>query len=57
MAKKRARSYISFVCETCKQQNYVSEKNKINTTEALKLNKYCKQCKKVESHKENKKLD
>ncbi len=57
MAKKGARILIGLLCEVCKGQNYVVEKNKINTTTALKLKKYCKKCKKHTMHKETKKLD
>jgi len=57
MAKKRARTYVGLVCEECKQQNYVTEKNKLNTPDPLELQKYCKKCKKVTRHKQMKKLD
>ena len=56
MAKKGSRILVGLVCEVCKRQNYVVEKNKINTPGALKLIKYCKQCKKRTLHKEKKKL-
>lgn len=56
MAKKGSRVLIGLVCEVCNKQNYVTEKNKINTTEAMKLKKYCNQCKKTTLHKEKKKL-
>lgn len=57
MAKKRARELIGFVCSECKQQNYVSEKNKLNTQEKLELNKFCNNCRKVTKHTETKDLD
>lgn len=57
MAKKGARILFGLICEVCKKQNYVSEKNKITTTNSLKLKKYCNKCKKRTVHKENKKLD
>ncbi len=56
MAKKGSRTLIGLVCEVCNKQNYVTEKNKINTTTPLKLNKYCNHCKKRTVHKEKKKL-
>jgi len=56
MAKKGSRVLIGLVCEVCKNQNYVVDKNKINTTTSLKLKKYCSTCKKHTSHKEKKKL-
>jgi len=57
MAKKGSRIDLGLVCEVCKSVNYVVEKNKVNTTGSLKLNKYCKKCKKHTVHKETKKLD
>ena len=57
MAKKGSRIDLGLVCEVCKSVNYVVEKNKVNTTSALKLNKFCKKCCKHTSHKETKKLD
>lgn len=56
MAKKGNRIKIGLQCEVCGSQNYITSKNKINTTEALKPNKYCKVCKKRTKHKEKKKL-
>jgi large subunit ribosomal protein L33 len=57
MAKKGARILLGLVCEVCKSQNYVIEKNKLNTQSALKLKKYCRNCRKHQLHKETKKLD
>jgi len=57
MAKKGSRVLVGLVCEVCKRQNYVVEKNKVNTTSPLKLKKYCRSCKKHTTHKESKKLD
>ena len=57
MAKKSARVLFGLICTECKNQNYVSEKSKINTQEPLTLNKYCNKCKKKTAHKESKKLD
>jgi large subunit ribosomal protein L33 len=56
MAKKGSRVLLGLTCEVCKKQNYVIEKNKVNTTTALKLKKYCNKCKKHTEHKEKKKL-
>lgn len=56
MAKKGSRVLIGLVCEVCHKQNYVTEKNKVVTTESLKLKKYCNHCKKHTLHKEKKKL-
>lgn len=57
MAKKRgARIKIGLVCGECKNQNYVTEKNRLNTSDPLKLKKYCPNCRKRTVHKERKKL-
>ncbi len=56
MAKKGSRVKIGLVCETCKAQNYVTEKNKLNQPERIKLKKLCPKCKKRTVHKEKKKL-
>jgi len=57
MAKKGSRVLLGLVCEVCNKQNFVTQKNKINTTEPLRLSKYCNACKKTTQHKERKKLD
>lgn len=56
MAKKGSRVKLGLTCEVCKTQNYVTEKNKLNTTETIKLKKHCPKCKKHTVHKEKKKL-
>jgi len=56
MAKKGSRILVGLVCETCNKQNYVVQKNKVNTTGSLRLKKYCNRCKKHTGHKEKKKL-
>ena len=45
MAKNENRPNIALVCTECKHENYVTVKNKKNTTEKLELNKYCKHTK------------
>ncbi|PIY72092.1 50S ribosomal protein L33 [Candidatus Roizmanbacteria bacterium CG_4_10_14_0_8_um_filter_33_9] len=57
MAKKGSRMLVGLVCSVCSKQNYIVEKNKVNTPTALKLKKYCNKCKKNTDHKERKKLD
>jgi len=57
MAKKGSRILIGLVCESCKRLNYVTEKNKVNMSEKLKIKKYCPACKKRMVHQETKKLD
>ena len=60
MAKKGAREIVGLVCTVCKNQNYVTERNKINMDTKgkgkLQIKKYCKHCKKVQLHKETTKL-
>lgn len=56
MAKKSSRQLFGLVCSVCGSQNYVTSKNKLNTADALTMDKYCKTCKKHTSHKERKKL-
>jgi large subunit ribosomal protein L33 len=57
MARKGSRVLVGLVCEVCGSQNYTTQKNKVNTTEPLKLKKYCRACRKQTPHKEKKKLD
>ncbi len=57
MAKKEQRLTIAMICTVCKSQNYMTQRNKINTTEKLKLRKFCPTCKKHQEHKETGKLD
>lgn len=52
MAKKGKRITLNLECTTCKRQNYVTEKNKVNTQDKLLMKKFCRQCKKVTEHKE-----
>ncbi len=55
MAKKgEARDNVTLVCTVCKNENYRVEKNKRNTPERLKLNKYCPKCNKHTEHNEKK---
>jgi len=56
MAKKGPRILVALVCTQCKSQNYITQKNKLNTPEKLKLPKYCKKCRKRTEHKETSKL-
>lgn len=39
-------------CEECKEENYLTQKNKRNTADRLEMKKYCPRCKKVTLHKE-----
>ena len=56
MAKKGPRIKVVLICEVCNSKNYITVRNKINTTEKLRLKKYCPKCKKKTWHKESKKL-
>lgn len=57
MAKKgEHRITIGLVCTVCKNRNYVTQKNKLETPEKLKLKKYCRHCRKTVEHKEVDKL-
>jgi len=56
MAKKGPRILLAFKCKECQSQNYISQKNKVNTTEKLELKKYCRKCLKHTLHKETTKL-
>ncbi len=57
MAKKGQRIKVGLTCTVCNRHNYTTEKNKQNTVNPLKLNKYCPNCRKSTPHKEKKKLD
>lgn len=54
MAKKTSRLLITLACEECKNRNYTSSKNKQNTPDRIVRKKFCRTCKKVQSHKETK---
>ncbi|OGM04604.1 50S ribosomal protein L33 [Candidatus Woesebacteria bacterium RIFCSPHIGHO2_01_FULL_39_32] len=60
MAKKGAREIVALVCSVCKNQNYVTMRNKVNMDTKgkgkLQIKKFCKHCKKVQLHKETTKL-
>ena len=57
MAKKgEHRVKIGLFCTVCKNRNYVTSRNKLNTPEKIVLKKYCKFCKKITDHKETEKL-
>ena len=56
MAKSEQRIIVGLICSVCKNRNYVTTKNKLNTPEKLLFNKYCKHCRKRTEHKETEKL-
>ena len=45
---------VVLACETCKERNYTTTKNKKNHKERMELNKYCPKCQKHTAHKETK---
>ena len=53
---KGQRFMLGFACTVCKQQNYITTKNKTNTPDKLVLRKYCSTCKKATEHKESTKF-
>jgi len=54
--KKGPRQSFGLKCTVCNAFNYITSRNKLNTTEKLKLHKYCRVCKKATEHKEASKL-
>ena len=56
MAKKSNRVLLGFQCTDCNHQNYVTQKNNVNSPEKLAMSKFCKICKKITTHKEKAKL-
>ncbi|MCD6080641.1 MAG: 50S ribosomal protein L33 [Candidatus Omnitrophica bacterium 4484_49] len=43
---------ITLACKECGSRNYLTSKNKKNTSDRLELKKYCKSCRKHTVHKE-----
>lgn len=39
-------------CSECRRENYYIEKNRQNTPDKLKMNKFCKFCRKHTEHEE-----
>lgn len=39
-------------CSECGEENYLTEKNKKNTTERIEIKKFCPKCRKQTIHKE-----
>ncbi len=53
MAKGKRQKFL-LTCAECKRRNYVTEKNVVNTTDKLELEKFCSWCKKHTTHREAK---
>ena len=51
---KGNRSLISLECTVCSERNYITTKNRRKQQDKLELSKFCKHCKKHNSHKETK---
>ena len=49
--KKGPRQAYGLKCSVCGMFNYITQRNKLNTPEKVKLNKYCKTCRKTTEHK------
>lgn len=54
--KKGPRVIVGLKCASCGAFNYITERNKLNTPEKLKLRKYCKRERKYTEHSETSKL-
>lgn len=46
------REKINLTCQTCKNRNYITIKNKKNDPDRMTMKKYCNTCKKHTEHKE-----
>lgn len=58
MAKKKGnkRQLMLWTCSSCGSNNYITEKNKINSPDKIEISKFCKWCKKHTTHKEKARL-
>ncbi|TMF29290.1 MAG: 50S ribosomal protein L33 [Chloroflexi bacterium] len=45
---------ITLQCQTCKERNYTTVKNKKNDPERLEVKKFCPRCRKHTAHRETK---
>lgn len=45
---------ITLQCQTCKERNYATHKNKREHQDRLELKKFCRRCRKHTSHRETK---
>ncbi len=54
MAKIENREGIFLECTICKERNYLTSKNKVNTTNKMEIRKFCPRCNKTTLHKERK---
>lgn len=56
MANKGNRLMIGLLCIECNSLNYMTERNRVNTPDKLKMDKYCSKCRKKTAHKETQKF-
>jgi large subunit ribosomal protein L33 len=54
MAKKEVRLQVILACTECKNRNYITEKNRRNSTGRMEMKKYCPRCRKHQVHRETK---
>lgn len=52
--KGRVDKMVVLACETCKERNYTTVKNKKTTKDRMELKKYCPTCRQHTLHKETK---
>ncbi len=54
MAKRsnEARIVVTMACTTCRERNYISEKNRRNDPQRVELRKFCSRCRSHTSHRE-----
>lgn len=45
---------VTLQCQTCKERNYATSKNKRNNPDRLELKKFCPRCRKHTPHRETK---
>lgn len=53
MAGKK-RDQVILKCSVCKEENYITTRNKKLHTEKMEINKFCPKCRKMTLHKEKK---
>ncbi len=46
------RVIVTLECESCKNRNYTTTKNRKNTPDRLQLRKYCRTCRRHTVHRE-----
>ncbi|MGM9813836.1 MAG: 50S ribosomal protein L33 [Candidatus Enteromonas sp.] len=53
MASKN-RNEVILRCTVCREENYITTRNKRNHPDKMEINKYCPKCRKMTLHKEKK---